>query len=47
MTFSMVVCMALSVYLFAKAIAFEKSITVENEEEDLTETIENIHEKVC
>ena len=47
MTFSMVTFIALSVYLFAKAIAQEKSIAVSNEDEELADYREEIHEKVC
>ena len=43
----MVVFIALTVYLFGKAVTLEKSIAVENQDEDQTEFIEEIHEKVC
>ena len=47
MTFSMVTFIALSVYLFSKAIAQEKSIAVSNEDEEQADYLEEIHEKVC
>ena len=46
--FGMVVFMALTVYLFSKSIVFEKSVSVENQDEqDQTDTISEIHDKVC
>ena len=47
MTFSMVIFIALAVYLVSKAVTYERSIAVDTEEENLAETIEEIHEKVC
>ena len=44
--FGTVIFVALAVYLFSKAIVFEKALAVENEDEDQTEFIEEIHEKV-
>ena len=46
-SFMMVILIALTVYLFSKAVLFEKTVAVTDEEETLTETIEEIHEKVC
>lgn len=44
----MVVFIALTVYLFSKSIVFEKSVSVENQDEqDQTDTISEIHDKVC
>ena len=47
MTFSMVTFIALSVYLFTKAIAYEKTVAVTNEDEEQADYLEEIHEKVC
>ena len=46
MFFAKICCIALAVYLFQKAIAYEKSVAVENEEEEQAEFIEEIHERV-
>lgn len=34
MTFSLCIFIALAVYLFSKAVVYEKSMAVENEDED-------------
>ena len=46
MSFGMVTFIALTVYLFAKAIVFEPSVQVSNADEDQADMLEEIHEKV-
>ena len=46
MTFGMVIGIALAVYLFAKAIVFETSMSVSNANEEQADMLEEIHEKV-
>jgi len=46
MTFSLIVCIALAVYLFSKAVVHEDSIAVEEAGEDQAAQIQEIHDKV-
>jgi len=47
MTFALVVCIALAVYLFAKAVACEETVAVESKMENQAPWVQEVYEKVC
>ena len=47
MTCGLIVCIAFSAYLFAKAVVYEESVAVLDGDEEQRDQIQEIHDKVC